>query len=147
MAIREDPISQATLRAHWRRVVPDHHRRRAVRRNILYAATSSCPATPPQQPTAFCASQERCGAPGIAADIVMHLCDVRLMMMLYVLLKPVSKNLALLAMLFTLVQSSVLHHQQADLLLDALFLLGGNGSYLNGADPRQLQVIAHMFLE
>src|SRR5207237_39938 len=37
---------------------------------------------------------------GIAGDLVMHLCDVGLMLVFYVLLKPVSRNLALLAVLF-----------------------------------------------
>src|SRR5690348_10523024 len=43
---------------------------------------------------------------GIAADMVMHICDIPLMMIFYVLLKPVNRNLALLALLFVLTQSA-----------------------------------------
>jgi hypothetical protein len=45
---------------------------------------------------------------GIAGDLVMHLCDVGLILVFYVLLKPVSRNLALLAVLFNLIQTAVL---------------------------------------
>src|SRR6476661_8632054 len=45
---------------------------------------------------------------GIAGDLLMHVCDVPLMMILYVLLRPVNKNLALLNLLFNLVQTAVL---------------------------------------
>src|SRR5258708_35304969 len=37
---------------------------------------------------------------GIAGDLLMHLFDIPLMLVFYVLLKPVNKNLALLALLF-----------------------------------------------
>src|SRR4051812_10087311 len=39
---------------------------------------------------------------GIACDLLMHLCDVPLMLVFYVLLRPVNRNLALLALLFNL---------------------------------------------
>src|ERR1700730_6787130 len=45
---------------------------------------------------------------GIAGDLIMHVCDVILMMVFYVLLKPVNKNLALLVVLFNLIQTAVL---------------------------------------
>jgi hypothetical protein len=44
---------------------------------------------------------------GIAADLLMHICDIPLMLIFYLLLKPVNKNLALLAMLFNLIQTAV----------------------------------------
>jgi hypothetical protein len=34
---------------------------------------------------------------GVAGDLVMHVCDVALMLVFYVLLRPVNRNLALLA--------------------------------------------------
>jgi uncharacterized protein DUF4386 len=46
----------------------------------------------------------------------MHLCDVGLMLVSYVLLRPVSKNLALLAVLFNLVQTSVLVANKLNLM-------------------------------
>src|SRR3954463_9893578 len=36
---------------------------------------------------------------GIAADLVMHVLDVPIMLIIYLLLRPVNKNLALLALL------------------------------------------------
>src|SRR5678810_280843 len=45
---------------------------------------------------------------GIAGDLFMHVCDIPLVLIFYILLKPVSKNLALLAMLFVLTQTAVL---------------------------------------
>ena len=45
---------------------------------------------------------------GIAADLLMHICDVPLMFIFYYLLKPANKNLALLALLFNLIQTAVL---------------------------------------
>ncbi len=36
---------------------------------------------------------------GIAGDILMHVCDIPLMLVLYGLLRPVSEHLALLAIL------------------------------------------------
>ncbi len=41
---------------------------------------------------------------GIAADVVMQLCDVPVMLILFLLLSPVNKNIALLALLFNVVQ-------------------------------------------
>jgi hypothetical protein len=40
---------------------------------------------------------------GILSDLIMHVCDVGVMLAFYVLLRPVSKNLALLALLLNLV--------------------------------------------
>ena len=70
---------------------------------------------------------------GIAGDLVMHLCDVGVMLVFYVLLSPVSRTLALLALLFNLVQTSVLVANKLNLLLP-LFLLGEAG-YLKAFSP------------
>ena len=45
---------------------------------------------------------------GIAGDLLMHISDVPMILIFYVLLKPVSKDLSLLAALFNLVQTAVL---------------------------------------
>jgi len=39
----------------------------------------------------------------IAADLLMHLCDVPVMLALFVLLRPVNRELAILAVLFNLI--------------------------------------------
>jgi len=81
---------------------------------------------------------------GIAGDLVMHLCDVGVMLGFYVLLRPVSKNLALLAVLFNLVQTSVLVANKLN-LLQPLFLLGDAG-YLKAFTPEQLQALSYVSL-
>ena len=46
----------------------------------------------------------------------MHVCDVPLVLIFYVLLRPVSRNLALLAVLFDLVQTASTGRQQVESL-------------------------------
>ena len=82
---------------------------------------------------------------GVTGDLVMHVCDIPLMLIFYVLLKPVSKNLALLALLFNAIQSAALVAYKLNLLL-ALFLLG-NASYLKALDPRQQEALMSVFLK
>jgi len=74
---------------------------------------------------------------GIAGDLVMHVCDVFVMWALYVLLRPVSRNLALLNLLLNLIQTAVLVANKLNLLVP-LFLLG-DAPYLKAFDPAQLQ--------
>jgi hypothetical protein len=81
---------------------------------------------------------------GIACDLIMHVCDVPLMLIFYILLKPVNKNLALLAVLFTLVQTAVLVAYKLS-LLQALFLLG-DADYLKALEPHQLHALAYAFI-
>lgn len=81
---------------------------------------------------------------GIAGDLVMHICDVGVMLVFYVLLRPVSRNLALLAVLFNLVQTAVLVANKTNLLLP-LFLLG-DAAYLKAFTPQQLQALAYVSL-
>jgi len=81
---------------------------------------------------------------GIAGDLVMHLCDVGLMLVFYVLLRPVSRNLALLAILFNLIQTAVLVANKLNLLLP-LFLLG-DARYLDAFTPQQLQALSYVSL-
>jgi hypothetical protein len=82
---------------------------------------------------------------GIVTDLLMHVCDVGLMLVFYVLLKPVNKNLILLAVLFTLVQSSVLVAYKIN-LMDALFLLG-SADYLKAFEPHQLNALAYLAIK
>ena len=80
----------------------------------------------------------------IAADLVMHLCDIVLMLVLYVLLKPVNKNLALMAMMFNLIQTAVLVANKMSLLMPLFFL--SNADYLKPVDPQQLQAFSYLFV-
>ncbi len=57
---------------------------------------------------------------GIAADLIMHVLDIPIMLIIYILLRPVNKNLALLALLFNLIQTAVLVANKLNLIA-ALF--------------------------
>ncbi len=79
---------------------------------------------------------------GIAGDMLMHILDVPVMLALYLLLKPVNKNLARSAILFNLIQTAVLVINKFTLLMP-LFLLG-NAEYLKTFGPEQLQALAYI---
>lgn len=82
---------------------------------------------------------------GFLADSVMFLCDVALAVLLYVLLRPVSATIALLAMCFRLIQTSViaanLLHYQA-----AIVALGDTG-YATAFGAQPLDALALLFLD
>jgi hypothetical protein len=67
------------------------------------------------------------------------------MLVLYLLLKPVNKNLALLAILFNLIQTAVLVANKLNLLMP-LFLLG-NADYLKAFEPNQLSALTYIFVK
>ena len=74
---------------------------------------------------------------GIALDLLMHVCDVFVMWAIYVLLRVVHRNLALLVLLLNLIQTAVLVANKLTLLVP-LFLLG-DAPYLQAFPPEQLQ--------
>jgi hypothetical protein len=82
---------------------------------------------------------------GISGDIIMHICDAILMLVFYVLLRPVHKNLALLAVLFNLIQTGVLVANKMNLLLP-LFFLGGD-DYLKAFDQHQLDALSYISIK
>jgi Domain of unknown function (DUF4386) len=79
---------------------------------------------------------------GIAGDLVMHLTDVPMTVIFYVLLRPVSRDLSLLAALFGMLQTAVLCANKLNLIM-VLLLLGGSPS-LKVFDPNQLQALASL---
>lgn len=81
---------------------------------------------------------------GIAADLTTFLCAVPLTMILYVLLKPVSRNAALLMVIFNLVQDAI-GGLNALNTYRPLQLLGG-ADYLKVFTPQQLQAMALLSL-
>ena len=81
---------------------------------------------------------------GIAGDLLMHVSDIPMILIFYVLLKPVSKDLSLLAALFNLVQTSVLVANKLTLVAVVIFL--GHTEYLKAFDPAQLQALANVCL-
>ena len=81
----------------------------------------------------------------IAGDLILLVCAVALTLILYVLLRPVNKNLALLAVFFNLVECAIDGVNKLNLVA-ALFLSGG-AEYLKAFEPRQLQALAYLSLK
>lgn len=82
---------------------------------------------------------------GIGVDLLMHVCDVFVMWVIYVLLRPVNRNLALLVLLFNLIQTAVLVANKI-ILLVPLFLLG-DPIYATAFSPAQLQAWSHLAID
>lgn len=82
---------------------------------------------------------------GIAGDLIMHVCDIPLILIFYVLLKPVNKNLALLALLFTMIQTAVLVATKLN-LFTPLILLENVGN-LKAFEPYQLQSLIYFSIK
>jgi hypothetical protein len=79
---------------------------------------------------------------GIAAEFFLLICAVALTLIFYVLLRPVSRDLALLAVFFDLVSLAVEAAVQL-YLLGALFPLG-KAEYLRAFEPEQLYAFASL---
>jgi hypothetical protein len=81
---------------------------------------------------------------GLAGDVIMHITDVPMTVIFYVLLRPVSRDLSLLAALFGMLQTAILGANKLN-LVTVLLLLGGS-NYLKAFDPNQLQALASLSL-
>jgi hypothetical protein len=82
---------------------------------------------------------------GVAGDLVVALCAVPLLWIEFILLRPVSKYLVLLAVLFNLVSLAVESISKLFLLLVVPTL--GNTDYLKAFEPQQLQILANLALK
>jgi hypothetical protein len=81
---------------------------------------------------------------GIAGDVIMHMCDIGVMLAFYVLLRPVNAQVALFALLSNVVQTSVLMASKLNLLLPVYLL--GDAAYLGAFSPEQLQALSYVAL-
>ncbi|HEY7215396.1 MAG TPA: DUF4386 domain-containing protein [Thermoanaerobaculia bacterium] len=79
---------------------------------------------------------------GIAAELVLLSCAIALTLIFFILLRPVSRDLAYLAVFFNLVSIAV-EAVAALNLVAALFPLG-NAAYLKAFTPEQLQAMASL---
>jgi hypothetical protein len=82
---------------------------------------------------------------GVAANMTVPLCAVPLLLIEYLLLRPVSKNLVLLAVFFNLVSLAV--EAVSKLFLLAVLPPLGNAHYLTAFEPQQLQALAYLALK
>lgn len=63
---------------------------------------------------------------GIAGDITMHLLDIPLMIILYLLLKPVNKVVALVSLAFNVIQTATLSANKLTLIVPLLLMNSQN---------------------
>ena len=82
---------------------------------------------------------------GIAIDLLMHICDIPLMLIIFILLRPVNRNLAVLALLFNIVQTAVLVANKLNLLA-ALFQITGAGN-LKALNSQQLYNLGYLSIK
>jgi hypothetical protein len=82
---------------------------------------------------------------GFASYLVEAVCDIALSLVLYVLLRPVHKNLALLAAFFGLVSTAVF--ACAQLFHFAALLFIGDADYLRMFSPDQLNTLMFLSLK
>lgn len=73
---------------------------------------------------------------GIVGDVFMHIFDIPMMVILYLLLKPINKSVALLGLAFNLIQTAVLVMNKMALILPLLIL--GNTEYAAAFTPSQI---------
>src|SRR5947208_14970894 len=81
----------------------------------------------------------------IAGELILLVCAVALTLILYVLLRPVNKNLALLAVFFNIVEFPI--EAASKLCLFAALFLSGNADYLKAFEPHQLHALVKMSLK
>jgi Domain of unknown function (DUF4386) len=80
----------------------------------------------------------------VAGDLIVVLCAVPLLWIEYLLLRPVSKQLVLLAVLFNLVSLAV--EAISKLFLLVVMPTLGSADYLRAFEPQQLQALANLAL-
>lgn len=77
---------------------------------------------------------------GLAGDLLMHVLDVPLIVLFYLLLRPVNRELALLAAVFNVVQTSVLVANKLTLLVP--LLLSSDPALTAGLSPGQMSSLS-----
>jgi hypothetical protein len=82
---------------------------------------------------------------GIFGDLIMHVFDLVLGIVYYTLLKRVNKTLALLSLLFGLIQTAVLVANKMNLMIP-LFLLE-DASYLKAFNQEQVQALSSLAIQ
>ncbi|HYM78234.1 MAG TPA: DUF4386 domain-containing protein [Candidatus Dormibacteraeota bacterium] len=81
----------------------------------------------------------------IAGELILLVCGVALTLILYVLLRPVNKHLALLAVLFNIVEFPI--EAVSKLCLFGALFLSGNADYLKALEPHQLHALVQVSLK
>ena len=91
------------------------------------------------------AASESLWRAGLAGDLLMQVLDLPVIVVLYLLLRPVSEPLALLATFLNLIQTAVLVANKLNLLAP-IFLLGSAGG-LDAFSPAQLHALSYLAIK
>jgi len=91
------------------------------------------------------ASSESLWRTSIACELILLVCAVALTLIFYVLLRPVNKSLALLAVLFNIVEFPI--EAVSKLCLLAALFFSGSADYLKAFEPRQLHALVKISLK
>jgi len=91
------------------------------------------------------ASSESLWRTSIACELILLVCAVALTLIFYVLLRPVNKNHALLAVLFNIVEFPI--EAVSKLCLLAALFFSGSADYLKAFEPRQLHALVKISLK
>jgi len=81
----------------------------------------------------------------IAGELILLVCAIALTLILYVLLRPVNKTLALLAVFFNIVEFPI--EAASKLCLFAALFFSGNADYLKAFEPHQLHALVRISLK
>ena len=82
---------------------------------------------------------------GITGDLIMHILDLPIMILLYYVLRPINRKLALLNLSFNLIQTAILAVNKLNLLA-ALFFLG-DAEYLKSFSHDQLSTLSYLSIK
>ena len=82
---------------------------------------------------------------GIVGDLFMHVLDLPVILLLYLLLRPVSRPLALFATLVNLIQTAVLATNKLTLMVPLLLL--EPGAHLQAFTAAQLQALSMVAIQ
>lgn len=83
---------------------------------------------------------------GLAADVIAFMCDAAISVLLYLLLRPVGRRVAMLAAAFRLIAHPAIGSINLLNHIGALMVLTG-GDTLAAFDPAELQALAYTLLE
>ncbi len=81
---------------------------------------------------------------GITGDLLMHVCDLIVAIVYYKLLKPINKDLAILAVMFGMIQTAVLVANKMNMVMP---LLLENSDYLKAFTTEQLQAWSYLSIK
>jgi Domain of unknown function (DUF4386) len=111
---------------------------------VFVRGTLVAPGDPGATAKAIAASDSLWRA-GIAGDLTMHVFDLPVIILLYVLLRPVDHGLALLATGLNLIQTAVLVANKSTLLLP--LLLHKNAAASAAFSPEQLDALSYVAIQ